>query len=201
MFVEKFQADCTLKQNRSRIFVLSFVILMIAALGWSITQNILRRPETEAAAASAQAGQKILAKGKSSVPLTPSATLETLRVVTQNGTINLNIEVMRTPEEQAQGLMFRQSMPDDQGMLFDLGVERPISMWMKNTYLALDMVFLTNDGKIHRIEENTEPLSERMIHGGIPVRAVLELKAGTVRRLGIKPGDRLIHAVFPVSKI
>ena len=185
-----------MKQNRSRIFVAGFVAIMVAALGWSVTKNIMRRPETEAAAAAAQAGQKIMAGGKSSMTFVLKQNLETLKIATQNGSVNLNIEVMKTPEEQAQGLMFRQSMPDDQGMLFDFGIERPISMWMKNTYIPLDMVFVTADGKIHRIEENTEPLSERMVFSGIPILAVLELKAGASRRLGIKAGDRLVHSVF-----
>ncbi len=186
-----------MKQNRSRIFVAGFVIIMIAALGWSITRNIMRRPETEAAAAAAQAGQKMLAGGnKNQMPAVTKQNFEPLKIVTQNGSVNLNIKVMKTPEEQAQGLMFRQSMPNEQGMLFDFGIERPISMWMKNTYISLDMLFVTADGKIHRIEENTEPLSERMVFSGIPIRAVLELNAGTSRRLGIKAGDRLIHSVF-----
>ena len=184
------------KLNRSRIFVFAFVAIMVFTLVWSVTQNILRRPETEAAAAAAQAGQKLLAKGRNNVPFETENSLKALQIITVKGVVTLSIEVMKTPEQQAQGLMFRQSMPDDQGMLFDFGIERPISMWMKNTYMSLDMVFVTSDGRIHRVEENTEPLSEKMIFSGVSIRAVLELKAGTARRLGIKQGDKLVHSIF-----
>jgi uncharacterized protein len=191
-----------LKNKNSRIFVIVFFVLMLSALVWSITQNWSRRAETESAAAAAQAGQKFSAQNavnkKTGIIMQSSQTLkfEPLDVATSNGVTRLNVEIMRTPEDLARGLMFRQSMLDDQGMLFDFGLDRPIAMWMQNTYLSLDMVFVTSDGKIHRIEENTEPLSEKNISSGINVRFVLELKAGTVRRLGIKAGDRLIHSVF-----
>jgi hypothetical protein len=69
-------------------------------------------------------------------------------------------------------------------------------MWMKNTYISLDMVFAFADGRIHRIESRTEPESERMISSGVPVRAVLELNAGVAARLDIRPGDRLLHPMF-----
>jgi uncharacterized protein len=173
---------------------------MISALVWSVTQNWSRRAETEAAAAVAQAGQKLntkkINKEQTSNPLENALKLEPLRIITSNGSIILQIELMRTPDELAKGLMFRQSMADNQGMLFDFGTERPVSMWMKNTYLALDMVFITSDGKIHRIEENTEPHSEKIISSGVNIRAVLEVKAGTTRRLGIKAGDRITHQLF-----
>ena len=82
-------------------------------------------------------------------------------------------------------------------MLFDFGPEQDISMWMKNTYIPLDMLFIRGDGQIHRIEANTEPHSERVISSDGKVRAVLEVIAGTVKRLGVKPGDRVIHPMFP----
>jgi uncharacterized protein len=189
-----------LKQSLSRIFVLAFVVIMLSALVWSVTQNWSRRAETESAAAVAQAGQKLstkkINKDQASDTLEATLKLEPLQVVTSKGSTTLQIELMRTPDELAKGLMFRQSMADNQGMLFDFGTERPVSMWMKNTYLALDMVFVTSDGKIHRIEENTEPHSEKTISSGVNIRAVLEVKAGTTRRLGIKAGDRITHQLF-----
>jgi uncharacterized membrane protein (UPF0127 family) len=123
--------------------------------------------------------------------------LETLSIVTQSGQKQtFRVEVARNDADRAQGLMFRRSMPADQGMLFDFARVEPVSMWMQNTYLPLDMLFIRPDGTIARIAANTEPLSTRTIPSGEPVLAVLELNAGTAARLGIKPGDRVEHPVF-----
>jgi uncharacterized membrane protein (UPF0127 family) len=123
--------------------------------------------------------------------------LETLSIATQGGQRqSFRVEVARNDADRAQGLMFRRSMPADQGMLFDFGRVEPVSMWMQNTYLPLDMLFIRPDGTIVRIAANTEPLSTRTIPSGEPVLAVLELNAGTASRLGIKPGDRVEHPVF-----
>ena len=101
-----------------------------------------------------------------------------------------------TPEEQAKGLMFRRELPDRQGMLFDFKREQPTSFWMKNTYISLDMIFIRADGRILRIAENTVPLSEALVSSGGPVRAVLEVIAGTSKKLGIAAGDRVTHPIF-----
>jgi uncharacterized membrane protein (UPF0127 family) len=123
--------------------------------------------------------------------------LETLTVVLQGGQQhNFQVEVARNDADRAQGLMFRRSMPADRGMLFDFGRVEPVSMWMQNTYLPLDMLFIRPDGTIARIAANTEPLSTRTISSGEPVLAVLELNAGTAAKLGIKAGDRVEHSVF-----
>jgi uncharacterized protein len=193
-----------LKQSRSRIFVIGFVVVTLSVLVWSLTKNWSRRAETEAAAAVAQAGQKLASQRVASQKTNKDQPVQALKfeqlpIITTNGTVNLQVEVMRTPESQAQGLMFRQSMADDQGMLFDFSPERYINMWMKNTYISLDIVFVTLDGKIHRIQENTEPHSERLIESGVSIRGVLEIKAGTARRLGIKAGDRLVHSIFSIQ--
>jgi hypothetical protein len=87
-------------------------------------------------------------------------------------------------------------MPEDRGMLFDFKREEPVSMWMKNTYLPLDMVFIDRTGRVVNVAENAEPLSERIIPSGAPAFAVLELNAGTARRIGLKVGDRLRHSMF-----
>ncbi len=102
----------------------------------------------------------------------------------------------RNDADRAQGLMYRRAMPADQGMLFDFAKVGPVSMWMQNTYLPLDMLFVRPDGTIARIAANTEPLSTRTIPSGEPVLAVLELNAGTAAKLGIKPGDRIEHPLF-----
>ncbi|MFL5191580.1 MAG: DUF192 domain-containing protein [Microvirga sp.] len=122
---------------------------------------------------------------------------ETLSITTQAGQRQaFRVEVARNDADRAQGLMFRRSMPADQGMLFDFGRVEPVSMWMQNTYLPLDMLFIRADGTVARIAPNTEPLSTRTIPSGEPVLSVLELNAGTAARLGIKPGDRVEHPMF-----
>ena len=119
-----------------------------------------------------------------------------LTVVTASGEYPLDIEIAETPDEKALGLMYRTSLSDAQGMLFPYGTPQELTMWMRNTYISLDMVFLRADGTVHRIEERTEPLSERIISSGGPVAAVLEVAGGWARRHGLKPGDRVRHPLF-----
>lgn len=122
--------------------------------------------------------------------------LEPLTIASGSERHAFQVEVARNDADRAQGLMFRRSMPADRGMLFDFERVAPVSMWMQNTYIPLDMLFVRRDGTIARIAENAEPLSTRSIPSGEPVLAVLELNGGTARRLGIKPGDRVEHPVF-----
>ena len=124
------------------------------------------------------------------------AALEPLDITTSTGTHRFSVEVMRTDEQRARGLMHRRYMAQDRGMLFDFKREEPVAMWMKNTYLSLDMVFIDRSGKVVNVAENTEPLSERIIPSAAPVLAVLELNAGTARRIGLKAGDHLRHPLF-----
>ena len=122
---------------------------------------------------------------------------ETLTIVTQGGKKQVfQVEVARNDADRAQGLMFRRSMAPERGMLFDFAKVAPVAMWMQNTYLPLDMLFVRPDGSIARIAADTEPLSTRTIPSGEPVLAVLELNAGTAARLGIKAGDRIEHGLF-----
>jgi uncharacterized protein len=111
-----------------------------------------------------------------------------------------DIELASTDQEKAVGLMFRTKLADSEGMLFPYGNPQVLTMWMHNTYIALDMVFVRADGVIHRIESAAEPLSDRVISSGAPVTAVLELAGGATARLGIKPGDRVLHAAFDATK-
>ena len=122
--------------------------------------------------------------------------LEKLTIVTAKGAKTFEVEVMRTDEERAQGLMNRRYMPAERGMLFDFKEVQPAMMWMKNTYIPLDMVFIRKDGTIARIAENTEPHSTRTISSGEPVLGVLELNAGISEKEGIKPGDKVQHSLF-----
>lgn len=107
-----------------------------------------------------------------------------------------DIELAVTPEQQAQGLMFRQQMAPDAGMLFLYDRPQGIAMWMKNTLIPLDMFFIDSKGRITGIEERTVPFSTQTIESPGLASAVLELNAGTAERLGIRVGDRLVHPAF-----
>jgi len=111
-------------------------------------------------------------------------------VETRSGPHRFTIEWASTSAERERGLMERQSLPVDHGMMFDFGVENPVTFWMKNTPLSLDMIFIGADGVVRRIEPATEPYSLKMIPSGAPVRYVLEVEAGTAKRVGIVAGDR-----------
>jgi len=123
-----------------------------------------------------------------------------LTLETAQGDVVIDIEVAETPEEKARGLMFRTSVPERTGMLFPYPKAHEITMWMRNTYVSLDMVFIRADGVVHRIEAHTEPLSEKIVASQGPVTAVLELAAGAADRLGLKPGVRVRHAHFGTAK-
>ena len=125
-----------------------------------------------------------------------AAELQTLEIVTKSGVHVFTVEVVKTEQERATGLMYRRELPEGRGMLFDFEREGPISMWMKNTYVSLDMIFIRADGRIARIAENTTPQSLEVIGVREPVLAVLELAGGTTRKLGIRPGDVVYHRIF-----
>ncbi len=125
-----------------------------------------------------------------------AAEFKPLEIVTKSGVQVFSVELATTEQEKETGLMYRKELADGKGMLFDFSPEQEVSMWMKNTYISLDMIFIRGDGRILRIAENTEPLSERNIPSGGPVRAVLEVIAGTVRKLGIAPGDLVASPVL-----
>ena len=122
--------------------------------------------------------------------------LEKLTLVTASGRHDFQVEVMRTPDERAKGLMFRRFMPADRGMLFDFQRVEPVAMWMQNTYISLDMIFIRADGSVARVAERTEPLSTRTIPSGEPVLSVLELNGGIAEKIGLKPGDKVEHGLF-----
>lgn len=123
-------------------------------------------------------------------------TLEQLTLVTSSGRHVFQVEVMRTPDQRAKGLMFRRFMPADRGMLFDFERSEPVAMWMQNTYISLDMVFIRADGTVARVAEQTEPLSTRTIPSGEPVLSVLEVNGGIAAKIGLKAGDKVEHSLF-----
>lgn len=106
------------------------------------------------------------------------------------------VEVAQSMAQRARGLMFRESMAADAGMLFVYPAEQQIRMWMKNTVIPLDMLFVAADGRIVGIAEDTVPFSEEIVASSGPARAVIELNGGTARRLGIRSGDRVRHLLF-----
>jgi uncharacterized protein len=114
-------------------------------------------------------------------------------LVTANGNFVFNIELAQTSEERAQGLMFRQTLAKDAGMLFDFGEEREVAFWMRNTFIPLDMIFIAADGEIKSIHENARPQDPTSIPSGFPVRFVLEIPGGRSREIGLAVGDRLEH--------
>lgn len=124
-------------------------------------------------------------------PRARGAEQQTLEIATKSGVHVFGVELAVTSEERQRGLMFRRSVPEFYGMLFDFKDEQEVQMWMKNTYVSLDMIFIQADGRIRSIAERTEPESERIISSRGPVRAVLEVVGGTARKLGIEPGDRV----------
>ena len=124
------------------------------------------------------------------------ADTRTLEIASKTGVHAFAVEMATTDAERAQGLMNRKELPEGQGMLFDFHRDQEVGFWMRNTYIPLDMIFIRSDGRIMRIAENTEPLSEKIVPSNSPVRGVLEVIAGTARKLGIAVGDRVAHPIF-----
>lgn len=119
-----------------------------------------------------------------------------LAIATAGGAQHFDIELALTSEQRAQGLMYRQRLPAEAGMLFLYPAARPVSMWMKNTVIPLDMLFIGDDGRILQIAERTIPGSTATISSLQPARAVLELNGGTAARLKIQVGDRVLYRTF-----
>jgi uncharacterized membrane protein (UPF0127 family) len=124
--------------------------------------------------------------------------VSTLTIKSKDATHRFTVEVANSPRQQAQGLMFRRKMAADAGMVFIYSSAKPISMWMKNTLIPLDMVFINASGAVSRIVERTTPMSQTIISSGGPAKAVLELNGGAASRLKLKTGDRVVlKDVFP----
>jgi uncharacterized membrane protein (UPF0127 family) len=120
-----------------------------------------------------------------------SFTTSELTVLTAGGPQKFMIELALTEPQMEQGLMFRRSLAPDAGMLFDFKAPTQVSMWMKNTLIPLDMLFLDGRGKVSDIHERAVPQSLDTIAAKAPARYVVELNGGTVARLGIKLGDQV----------
>ncbi|KAF5883316.1 DUF192 domain-containing protein [Rhizobium sp. PEPV16] len=120
---------------------------------------------------------------------------EPLLIQTAAGKVlHFTVEIAATPDQRARGLMFRRTMADDAGMIFDFDQPRRVTMWMVNTILPLDMLFADHTGTIRHIKEKAVPYSRDIIDSMVAVKYVVELNAGIVAKLGIKPGDRIVSA-------
>jgi hypothetical protein len=126
-----------------------------------------------------------------------AAQLQDLRIVSGSGAQqHFEVELADSSAERARGLMRRRELAPRNGMLFDFERDDRVAMWMRNTYLALDMLFIDAEGRIQSIVEHTRPLSAELIWSPGPVRAVLELNAGAAREFGVAPGDQVYHPMF-----
>ena len=125
-----------------------------------------------------------------------SAPLPTLEIVSKAGVHTFEVELATTEAEREKGLMFRKSLPEGHGMLFDFHQEQEVAFWMQNTYIPLDMIFIQADGRILRIAENTTPLSTKLVPSNGLVLAVLEVLGGTAQKLGIAAGDKVAFPIF-----
>jgi uncharacterized protein len=125
-----------------------------------------------------------------------AAGTDTIEIVTKTGVHAFSVELATNTAERALGLMFRKELPEGHGMLFDFDTEQQVQFWMHNTYIPLDMIFIAADGRIVHIAENAKPMSDDLIPSVRPVRAVLEVIAGTARKFGIASGDRVTGAFF-----
>jgi uncharacterized protein len=167
-------SDKTTARNTKWIVAL-FIAALVGVTGWSLTTNLARERQKETAVQSR---------------------LERFEIATSGGKQVFQVEVMRTPEEKAKGLMFRQFLPDDRGMLFDFEREQPVSMWMRNTYIPLDMLFIRADGTVHHVHARAQPLDETPIPSNGNVRFVLEINGGAAAKLGLKAGDKVSHPLI-----
>jgi len=121
---------------------------------------------------------------------------DTIEIVTRTGVHAFSVELATNAAERAVGLMYRKQLPEGHGMLFDFHEDQPVQFWMHNTYISLDMIFIAGDGRVVHVAENAKPMSDDLIPSGRPARAVLEVIAGTARKFGIAPGDRVTGSFF-----
>jgi uncharacterized protein len=127
----------------------------------------------------------------------PTAPTEVLTIETHRGEVRLNVEIADDEAERNRGLMYRDPLPDDRGMLFHFQQPEHASFWMRNTPSSLDIIFIGVDGRILNIADHTTPYSDAPVPASGLTRGVLELRAGRAEELGIRPGDRVRHRIFP----
>jgi len=123
--------------------------------------------------------------------------LETVEIVTGRGRARFQVEIAATRAEQERGLMFRKALAPDRGMLFIYKRPQPAAYWMKNTLIPLDIIYIQPDGRILSIIRNARPHDETPLSSGGLVLGVLEIAGGRAAQLGVLPGDRVLHRIFP----
>jgi len=123
--------------------------------------------------------------------------LEPLEIVTGKGVARFQVEIAATEAEQRKGLMFRKSLAPDRGMLFTYRKPQRAAFWMKNTLIPLDILYIGADGKILSMVRNARPHDETPLPSGGPILGVLEIAGGRAGQLGVLPGDRVRHRIFP----
>lgn len=114
-----------------------------------------------------------------------------LKIVTESGTVTFSVELVDTPALRSKGLMFRQELAPNSGMIFDFLDEKEVSFWMRNTFIPLDLIFIDGTGSIVNIHENARPFDETSIPSGQPVRFVFEIAGGQSKILNIQVGDQI----------
>lgn len=161
--------------RKNKLIVALIVVFTLGVAAASLTTNLAREKKKETAI---------------------QQTLERLEIQGPGGKHAFQVEVMRNDEQRAKGLMFRQYLPPDRGMLFDFDREQLVTMWMKNTFIPLDMVFIKANGTVHHIHERARPQDETTISSNGQVRFVLEINGGLASKLGLKAGDKVVHGLI-----
>lgn len=175
-------------------------ILILLVLGLAVSRSGLStgdaREDPVAAAGESRVAAADETRAAAAGETQVAANVLEVEIVAGQERHRFKIEMAITPEERSRGLMNREVLASDSGMLFDYGRARYVSFWMKDTLIPLDMFFIRGDGSIARIAKRTIPLSLAAVPSGEPVRAVLELNGGTADRLGIGAGDTVLHPIF-----
>ncbi|WP_332700506.1 DUF192 domain-containing protein [Devosia sp.] len=135
----------------------------------------------------------VIAIAAVALPLAACSDEGKLVLHSSTGEHSFNVEIVDTPETRAEGLMFRQELADDAGMLFDFKEERQVSFWMRNTFIPLDMIFVGADGVVKTIHVNARPQDPTSIPSQVPVQFVLEIPGGRSVEIGLQPGDTMEH--------
>ena len=189
--------------ERPLTYILILLVLGLAVSRSSIPTGDAREGESRVVAegeerVAATNGERVASANGERVAATDRAAANVLEleIVVGEERYAFKIEMAITPAQRSRGLMNRRELAPDAGMLFDYGESRYVSFWMKDTLIPLDMIFIRSDGRIARIAKRTVPLSLAAVPSGEPVRAVLEVIGGTADRLGIGPGDTVIHPIF-----